>query len=136
MSTRSALVFLILSLTMFAPARVQAQSGAAAPPRTEALSLFAIEFKTGPNWDPSKPPQEQAHFQAHSANLKRLREAGSLLLGARYSDKGLIVLAARSLEEARQMIEVDPSVEVQTFVFEAHPFNVFYPGNVQRPGTQ
>lgn len=133
MLPRSALAPLILSLTVLAPALAQAQSEAAAPATTEALSLFAIEFKTGPNWDASKPPQEQAHFQAHSANLKRLRENGSLLLGARYADKGLIVLKAGSLEEARAMIEVDPSIETGTFVFEAHPFNVFYPGDVQRP---
>jgi hypothetical protein len=94
------------------------------------VPLFAVEFRTGPKWDTSKPAQEQLHFKEHSANLKRLRDAGSLKLGARYSDKGLIVLAAASEEQARGEIEKDPTVQAQVFAYELHPFNVFYSGCV------
>ncbi len=103
-----------------------AQSGPAAE-----LPLFAIEIKTGPAWDPEKPPRQQTLFAEHSANLKRLRDAGSLVMGARYSDKGLVVVAAPALEQARAMIEADPSIAAGTFSYELHPFNVFYPGTVQ-----
>jgi uncharacterized protein YciI len=94
------------------------------------VPLFAVEFRTGPKWDANKPAQEQAHFKEHSANLKRLRDAGSLKLGARYSDKGFIVLAAASEAEARSEIEKDPTVQAQVFAYELHPFNVFYSGCV------
>ena len=106
-----------------------AQPQPQAPPPQEPL-LFAVEIKTGPMWDQAKPPQEQAHFREHSANLKRLRDAGSLLLGARYSDKGLVVLAAQSEAEARAMMEEDPSIKAGVFKYELHPFNVFYGGSV------
>jgi hypothetical protein len=94
------------------------------------VPLFAVEFRTGPKWDSAKPAQEQTHFREHSANLKRLRDAGSLKLGARYSDKGLVVLAAATEAEARSEIEKDPTVQAQVFAYEVHPFNVFYSGCV------
>lgn len=104
--------------------------GQTAAPAAE-LKLFAVEIRTGPKWDPSKPPQDQGYFREHSANLKRLRDAGSLVMGARYSDKGLLVLAAPSIADARLMMEGDPSIGAGTFVFDVHDFNVFYPGTVQ-----
>ncbi len=85
----------------------------------------------GPGWDSSKPPQAQAGFREHSANLRRLREAGVLVMGARYADKGLVVVSAASAAEARAMMDADPSIAAGTFVFEVHPFNVFYAGDVK-----
>jgi uncharacterized protein YciI len=93
--------------------------------------LFAVEIKVGPKWDAGRPAYEQALFHEHSANLRRLREAGNLLLGARYSDKGLVVLSAPSLAEAKAMMDQDPSIAAGVFVYEVHPFNVFYAGTVQ-----
>lgn len=93
--------------------------------------LFAVEIKTGPNWDAAKPAQEQAFFREHSANLKRLRDAGALVMGARYSDKGLVVLAEEDIVAVKAMMDADASVSAGTFVYEAHPFNVFYAGTVR-----
>jgi uncharacterized protein YciI len=109
-------------------------SFAQAPPSTEAsssLPLFAVQVRVGPKWDASKPPHEQALFREHSANLKRLRDAGHLIVGARFSDIGLIVLAADSETSARAMIDADPSIAAGTFTYEIHPMNVFYPGTLQ-----
>ena len=100
---------------------------------TDALPLFAVQVRVGHKWDPSKAPHEQALFREHSANLKRLRDAGHLIMGARYSDVGLIILAAESEASARAMIDADPSMAAGTFAYEIHPFNVFYPGTVRSP---
>jgi uncharacterized protein YciI len=94
-------------------------------------SLYAVEFKTGPAWDDNKKPHEQAYFREHSANLKRLRDQGHLILGARYSDKGLVVLQASSEQDAHAMVQQDPSVRNKVFVYELDEFNVFYSGFVQ-----
>jgi hypothetical protein len=101
------------------------------PSSESALGLFAAEIKVGPNWDASKPPNEQEFFKEHSINLKRLRDAGHVVMGARYSDIGLIVFSARSAEEVRAFMSEDPSMEAGTFMYEVHVFNVFYPGMVQ-----
>jgi uncharacterized protein YciI len=109
-----------------------AQSQPPAGPR-----VYAVEIKVGPAWDSSKKPHEQSHFREHSANLKRLRDQGSLVLGARYSDKGLVILQAMSEQEAHAMMQQDPSVQGKVFVYEVHEFNVFYSGSVQtRPARQ
>lgn len=111
-----------------------AQAGEPAVADAE-LPLFAVELTIGPEWDASKPAQEQLHFREHSAHLKRLRDAGSLLVGARYSDKGWLVLAARDEQHARSMIEEDPSIQAKVFKYELHPFAVFYAGAVYKhPG--
>jgi len=99
-----------------------------------AQTVFAVEFKTGPRWDKAKQAHEQAHFADHSANLKKLREQGRLLIGARYADKGLLLITAESAEELRLLIEADPAVVHQVFVYDIHPFNVFYPGCVALRG--
>lgn len=115
-------------------AGVLAQPAPAAPAASApAPLLFAVEFKTGPNWDAAKPPQEQAEFRAHSANLKKLRDQGSLVLGARYADKGLVVLSAASEAEAHAMVQQDPSVKAGTFAYQLNEFRVFYGGAVAPP---
>ena len=117
--------------SVVAQATAPATPGAAASaPTLPDLPLFAVEIKTGPKWDPARPPPEQAFFREHSAHLRHLREAGHIRLGARYGDKGLIVLAAATIEEARGWIDADVSMQHGTFAYELHPFAVFYGGAV------
>jgi uncharacterized protein YciI len=106
-------------------AAAHAPAEAAAEPQ-----LFALELRIGPKWDASKPAAEQTHFSAHSAHLRQLREAGQLVLGARYGDKGLVVLSAPTLAAARALVEQDPALMHGTFSYELHPMRVFYPGAV------
>lgn len=97
----------------------------------EDLQLFAVEITVGPNWDNSLAPAEQAFFSEHSANLKHLREAGHIIMGARYSDKGLVVFSASSAAAVSALMNQDPAMEAGTFVYEVHVFSVFYPGNIK-----
>ena len=90
--------------------------------------LFAVEVRIGPNWDPSKPPNEQEFSNEHSANLKGLREAGHILMGARYSDIGLIIFSAESADEVRVWITQDRSMTAETFQYEVYVMNVFFRG--------
>ena len=120
------------------------RAGAAAPARSGALvpaqsppagapppdPLFAVELRTGPRWDHAKAAHEQAYFREHSANLKKMRDGGHLLVGARFSDKGFLVVTAASSAAAREMLDADPSVQNQVFAFELHDFRVFYSGCV------
>lgn len=115
-------------VAMGPPESVAQQAAPAAAANT--LPLFAVQIRTGAKWDASKPPQEQVHFREHSANLKRLRDAGHLIVGARYSDVGLVILAAESEAHARAMMDEDPSIKADVFKYEVHPFNVFYPGTL------
>lgn len=122
-----------LSAAVLAAPLAGSRHAAAQAPQREGGRLFAVEFRTGPNWDTSKKPNEQAHFREHSANLKRLRDQGHILVGARYSDKGFLVIAAESEPNVRALLETDPSIQNQVFAYEVHPFYVFYPGCVEAP---
>lgn len=114
-----------------AGAQVQAQAQPAAQVAEPVKNLYAVEIRTGTAWDSAKPAHEQAHFRDHSANLKRLRDQGALVLGARYSDKGLVVLQAASEPEAHAMMQADASIQHRVFSYELHEFKVFYAGAVQ-----
>lgn len=105
----------------------------APPPVEPGSALFAVEVRTGPNWDPAKPPAAQAGFQDHSAHLKRLRGEGRIVFGARYGDVGLLVFSATGQDEVRALMQADPSMAAGTFRFSVHPFNVFYPGTLPPP---
>jgi uncharacterized protein YciI len=127
---------LVCSWSIATGARAEDRSAPAATPAPATIStprLFAIEIRVGPEWDADKSPGEQAFFREHSANLRRLRDAGNLVFGARYGDVGLVVLSATSLEDARAMMDADPAMQAGVFAYEAHAFNVFYPGTVVMP---
>ncbi|HEY5800521.1 MAG TPA: YciI family protein, partial [Burkholderiaceae bacterium] len=116
-------LFAILALLCSLPVRADEQ---AAPPRLS----FAVEIKTGPQWDTAKGAADQAHFRQHSANLKTLRDQGHLLVGARYADKGLLIVQAASLDDVHAMMKQDPSIQSQVFAYQVHEMNVFYGGAV------
>jgi len=130
---RRALALTAIALPLAASRESHAQAPASPSQPAPASPLFAVEFRTGPKWDQAKKPAEQAWFREHSANLKRLRDSGSLVIGARYSDKGFILVAAESEAGARALVDVDPSIQNQVFAYEIHPFHVFYAGCVQPP---
>ena len=117
---------LIFGLALVANAQTPTDSVA----HTPANNLYVIELKTGPAWDASKPAHEQASFREHSANLKLLRDQGKLVLGARYADKGLIVVESPTEAEARAMFDQDASIAKGVFVYTLFEFNVFYGGTV------
>jgi len=96
-------------------------------------SLFIVTYTTGTAWDVAKQPQEQAWFKEHSANLSKLRKDGIIKAGARYADKGIIVVAAKTLTTAKEIIFADAAVINKLFVADVQKLNVFYDGCFERP---
>lgn len=119
------LVFSLLALFAFA-------INTAADETEIVGALFAVEITTGPALDDALPAHEQPGFTEHSANLKRLREDGALLMGARYSDIGLLVIRADDMAAVEAMMAADPTIDSGVFQYEAHPMNVFYEGAIER----
>lgn len=95
--------------------------------------LFIVHFSLGPVWDHTMQPHEQQYYKEHSANLKRLREEGMLVIGARYADKGMLLLKAENEEAARSEIAKDPAVKNGIFTAEIHLFSPFYYGCIEQP---
>jgi len=124
---------LLLTATVALTTIAFAQAPAAPANPTPPAPLYAAVYKTGPKWDAAKPPGEQAFFKDHSAHLAKLRSAGTIVIGARYADVGLIVVSAATEADARKIFESDPSVIAGTFAVDVHRFSVFYSGFVGTP---
>lgn len=94
-------------------------------------SLYIATYTTGPTWDSNLSPDKQAYFKEHSAHLSGLRKAGVIVLGARFAEKGMIVLSAKSFAEAKRILFNDPAIENKLFQIDLQKFNLFYPGCVE-----
>jgi hypothetical protein len=96
-------------------------------------SLFIVTYTLGPSWDVTLPPGSQLHFREHSANLGAWRKEGLIRFGARYADKGIIVITAPTTHALRTRIEGDPAVANGVFRADIEPLQPFYEGCVEKP---
>ena len=96
-------------------------------------SLYAVTYTTGSSWDMNKPPNEQPYFKEHSARLGQLRKEGVIKFGARYAEKGMIVISASSFSAAKEIIFADQAVTNKLFVADVQKLNIFYDGCLERP---
>ncbi len=125
-------VALFAGLSLLAAAHAQPASAPAASAAAPALRLFAVEIRTGAQWNSALPPNQQPLMREHSANLRKLREEGRIRVGARYGEVGLIVLEAATIDEARAWMDADPAMRAGVFRFEIHPLGVIFPGTLAR----
>lgn len=96
----------------------------------EYTTLYMGLLVRGPQaavWDDK--PDELARLQeAHLANIRRLAEAGVLLVAGPFTDdgdiRGVYVFRADSVEEVEDLIASDPSVQAGRLAFEIHPWMV------------
>ncbi|WP_036380572.1 YciI family protein [Muricauda sp. MAR_2010_75] len=91
-------------------------------------SHFVALYTVGSLWDMDKTPNDQPYFKEHSAFLSKLRKENTIVMGARYSDTGMIVLEAMDLESAKKILFEDIALQNKLFNVEVHPLNVFYKG--------
>lgn len=96
------------------------------------FQYFALIYTTGENWDTSIAHTDQPYFAEHSAFLAKLRKEGKIEIGARYSDKGLIILKVKDEDEAKALLAQDLSVTHKTFKAELFPFSPFYTGCIEK----
>jgi uncharacterized protein YciI len=93
---------------------------------------YVYLLKKGPTWTPEETPQINALQEAHMANFRRLHEMGKLMINGPLMDslmddgeiRGIGVLKADSLSEARELVSTDPMVNANRLIFEIHPWLV------------
>ncbi len=101
--------------------------------REPKRQLFIIIYTPGSGWNAAIPPGEQLHFKTHSKHLQTLRTENKIKLGARYADKGMIIITGENEEEIRTTVMSDSAVIDKVFIAEVYPYNVFYYGCVEKP---
>jgi hypothetical protein len=91
-----------------------------------------VTYSTGSSWDISKSAKEQPYFREHSARLGQLRKDGVIRFGARYGDKGMIVIAAATFFNAKEIIFNDQAVINKLFSADVQKLSIFYDGCLER----
>src|ERR1043165_4350890 len=101
-------------------------------PNPAATTGYYIAFYTpGSAWSKSKPANEQKYFTEHSTHLSDLRKSKKIDIGGRYSNSMILLLRAKSEEEAKSMVEDDVAVKNKLFKVEIYPFSPFFNGCVR-----
>lgn len=84
-----------------------------------------VVLKTGPTRVPAGPERDEM-FRGHFANMKRLSDAGKLVLAGPFDGvdgwRGLFVFAVKDVEEARQLAATDPVLVKGEMVAEFHQY--------------
>ncbi|MFW6153171.1 MAG: YciI family protein [Halobacteriota archaeon] len=96
-------------------------------PRFETVYLAILT--RGPNWTAERTEEVTALGQAHLANIRRLADAGHLLLAGPAEDPdgvyaGFFVLDAGSLDEAEALVATDPAADAGRFAIEVIPWKL------------
>jgi uncharacterized protein YciI len=80
----------------------------------------------GPKWAPGDTPESRKLQEEHMANIRRMGEAGKLVIAGPFMDggdlRGLYVFRVTSAEEAKALVESDPAVQAGHLRFELHPW--------------
>jgi uncharacterized protein YciI len=63
------------------------------------VAYFVVLRRTGPQWDPSLPMEEQSEWPAHAAFMDGLVASGFVVLGGPLADERRVVLAIEAESE-------------------------------------
>ena len=84
--------------------------GAVAGRGRTSVVYYVVLRRLGPEWDPSRPLEEQSGWPEHAAFMDGLLDAGFVVLGGPLADEERVVLAieAGSEDEVRATLACDP----------------------------
>ncbi|MBS0275280.1 MAG: hypothetical protein JSR55_13045 [Proteobacteria bacterium] len=84
-------------------------------------SFFVLVYSQGPSWKPGTPMAKQ-RLGKHLAYMLSLRDTHKLFLAGPLKDAngGLILLRAKSIDDAKAIMAHDPAIMTGVFVGNAH----------------
>ena len=82
--------------------------------------------RSGPEWDPSRPLEEQSDWTAHASFMDGLVDAGFVVLGGPLADEDRVVLAVEAESEGvvRATLARDPWSETHLRVDTVEPWTI------------
>ena len=100
--------------------------------------FFVVERRSGPDWDPSRPMEEQSGWNEHARFMDGLVEAGFVVLGGPLADEHRVVLAieAESEDDVRATLARDPWSETHLVVASVEPWTIRLDGRKTGPQTR
>ena len=119
-------LFLLLEILIVSVVHAQEHSSPAG-----ADKYFIVQYTPGSAWSKSKPANEQEYFKEHSTHLSELRKANHIDIGGRYENTLMLLVRAKTEEEAKFLVQDDPAVKNKLFKIELFPFNPVFNGCVR-----
>ena len=88
--------------------------------------FHVVLLRSGPEWDPSRPLEEQSDWPAHAAFMDGLVDEGFIVLGGPLGDEHRVVHAveAESEEAIRARLASDPWSETHLRVETIEPWTI------------
>lgn len=73
-------------------------------------TFFVVERRSGPEWNPSLPLEEQSGWDAHAAFMDALVDTGFVLLGGPLADEHRVILVveAETEHDVQATLDHDP----------------------------
>jgi hypothetical protein len=98
-------------------------------------TFLVVLRRSGPQWDPSRPIEEQSDWPAHASFMDGLVDAGFVVLGGPLADEHRVVLAveADSEDAVRATLMRDPWSETHLRVDTIDPWTIRLDGRHASP---
>lgn len=94
----------------------------------ETTVYYLVLLIRGPRWTPDETPELNRLQEEHQGFIRALGASGELVLAGPFLDesaiRGVYLLKAASLEDARRLANLDPSVRAGRLLAETHPWMV------------
>ena len=89
-------------------------------------TFLVLLLRSGPDWDPAKPMEEQSEWDAHAGYMDELVEHGFIVLGGPMADEFRVVLAVEAESEAAVRAELarDPWHGTHLVVDRVEPWTI------------
>jgi len=96
--------------------------------------FHVVLHRSGPDWDASRPMEEQSEWPAHASFMNGLVDAGFIVLGGPLADEHRVVHAveAGSEDEIRATLARDPWSETHLRVHAIDPWTIRLDGRPPR----
>jgi hypothetical protein len=91
------------------------------------MATFLVRLtRSGPNWDPMRPMEEQSEWPAHAAFMDELVDTGLVVLGGPLADEHRVVqvVEAGSEETVRATLARDPWFESHLRIEAVEPWTL------------
>lgn len=89
-------------------------------------TFLVVRSRSGPQWDPSRPLEEQSEWPAHASFMDGLVDAGFVVLGGPLADEHRVALAieAESEDTVRATLARDPWSETHLQTDTIEPWTI------------
>ncbi len=88
--------------------------------------FFVVVRRVGPQWDPSRPMEQQSDWPAHASFMDGLVDAGFVVLGGPLADEQRVVLVveAETEDAVRATLARDPWSETHLHLDTVDPWTI------------